>query len=198
MARIRISSVRASLLLLVLLAGLPGLGLTLHTGVDQRKAAALIAQTETLQLVRSVVAEEQRAIHQMQDLLVGLATRREIRQAGPACSKILAELHRGLTQYINIGVADLDGAVSCSATPVRTPKTIADVVYFQQTLSTGAFALGDYQRDRITGSPSVSAGYPLTDADGTVRGVVFAALNLNSLVQESWGGRLPGGSALTV
>jgi PAS domain S-box-containing protein len=198
MARPRLSSVRTGLLALVLLAGLPGLALTLYTGVDQRKAATLITQTETLQLVQASVAEEQRLIYQMQELLVGLAGRREVRQASPTCHKVLADLLRGVPQYANVGVADQHGNTRCSGARLQARAPIADAGYFQHALRTGRFALGDYQVDRLTGTPVVSGGYPLTDATGEVRGVVFAALRVDWLVQQAGPARLPAGSGLTV
>lgn len=54
MTRFSFSSLRARLLLLVLLAVIPALGLILYTAAEQRRAAAGEAQANALRLARSV------------------------------------------------------------------------------------------------------------------------------------------------
>jgi len=53
------ASLRVRLLLLVLLAVIPALGLTLYTGLEQRRVAAAGAQEDALRLVRLVAREQE-------------------------------------------------------------------------------------------------------------------------------------------
>ena len=60
MARIRLSSLRVRLLLLVLLAVLPAIGLVLYTAWDQRQQARGEAQRAALWLVELAAADHRR------------------------------------------------------------------------------------------------------------------------------------------
>ena len=58
--------------------------------------------------------------------------------------------------------------------------------------------MGDYQIGRIAGIPVLVHGYPIIDASGRVRAVVFAALDLAWLNQLAASAQLPQGTTLTV
>ena len=199
MGRLHLSSVRGSLLVLVLLAGLPGLGFTAYTGVEQRRAAAARVQAEAMQLARLSAAEEQRLLDETRVLLIDLARQPEVRLAhGPACSAALREVSGFYPRYANLGVADRFGNVVCSALPVTQPVNIADRAYFRLAIQNGRFSIGEYQIGRITGRASVNAGYPIYDGTARLTGVVFAALGLNWLNQMAVEVRLPPGSTINV
>ncbi len=197
--RVDLSRVRVSLLALVLLATLPGLGLTLSTSLENRRAAAAGVRAEAMQLVRLVSAEQLRLIDETRVLLVDLARHPGItRRQDAACGALLRETLRLYPRYANLGAADPAGNVFCSALPLTPPVNIADRAYFRRAVEKRDFALGEYQVGRITGKASVNAGYPVLDRAGQVQAVVFAALGLdwlNALVAEA---RLPPGAVLHV
>ena len=68
-----IFSIRARLLLLVLLAILPALGLTLYTGLEQSQIAAAQAQQEALWFARSAADDQRDLISNAHQLLLLLA-----------------------------------------------------------------------------------------------------------------------------
>jgi len=51
--RLRLASLRDRILLLILLAGLPALGLALYTNLEERRLAAAGVQADALRLARS-------------------------------------------------------------------------------------------------------------------------------------------------
>jgi len=198
MVRFLLSSLRARLLLLVLLAVLPAVGLTLYTAWEQRRQAAVVAQKEALTLAESASADHERLIEGARQLLVGLARLPEVRKRDArSCSALFADLLNQYRMYANIGAVDPRGSVFCSALPSR-PVNLADRAYIRRALETRGFAVGEYQIGRLTGKATVNFGHPVLDEAGGVQAVVFAALDLAWLNELAANARLPRGSTLTV
>ena len=193
------SSLRFRLQLLVLLAVIPVLGMTLYAAIEDRQRQMSHLQTEASRIAEVVSAEEYQLVRGVRQLLVALAQLPQARNGdGKACDAFLAELIGHYRRYANLGLADSDGNVFCSAVPVHAPVNIADQVSFQQALHTRDFAIGDYQIDRITNKPTISFAYPALDETGQVRAVVFAALDLDwfNQLQLDIGTQLSQGSTL--
>lgn len=193
------SSLRARLLLLVLLAVVPAWGLMLYSAGEQRRMASEGIQQDALRLARVVAASHDGLIEGARQILTTLAQVPSIRAAEPrACQALLAGLLKQYPGYANFGVANLRGDVICSALPLAGPVSLADRIYVRDALRTRAFTIGEYQIGRITGKPTVNFGYPILDAAGEPRGVVFAALDLGWINRAAEHIKLPGGAALTV
>lgn len=115
MARFPFSSLRVRLLLLVLLAVLPALGLILYTAREERRQARLQAQAEALQLAQIVSADHERLIEGARQLLTSLARLPEMRQHdSQRCSALFAELLSQYRVYANLGAINWDGTLFCS------------------------------------------------------------------------------------
>ena len=199
MARLSLASVRTRLLLLVLLAVIPALGLTLYTNLEERQLRKAQVQEHALRLSRIVSADHERLIEDARQLLVALARLPAVRDRNrAACSALFADLLTQHSSYANLAVIDADGNVFCSALPMTGQVYAGDRAYFRHARETLDFAIGEYQVGRITGKATVNFGYPvLNDADH-VRAVVVAALDLawlNALASQAG---LPTGSMLTV
>lgn len=194
-------SMRTRLLLLVALAALPAFALFAANGLDQRRQAAARAQSEALSLARLVAASQDERIQSTRLLLAGLAEVPEV-QAGAgaagACADLLADLLALHADMANLGAADANGDIYCSALPTSRTVNIRDRLYFRTALEQGVFSAGEYQIGRITGIPSINFGYPLTAADGERVGVVFAALDITWLADIGSQAALPAGSTVTV
>jgi len=199
MLRTWLSSLRARLILLVLFALLPTLAFFLFSDLDERRAAAQQASQEALRLASVTAASQESVIVQVRGILITLANLPQIQNATPdECSQFLALLNGSYPSTVNLGVADPQGDVFCSAVPLSGPTNIGDRPYFQQAITTRGLGIGDYQIGRATGVRSINLGYPVLDANGQVRAVVFAAVGLdwlNGLVAEV---QLPEGTTLSV
>src|SRR5882724_1837665 len=199
MARLSLASLRARLLLLVLLAVIPSLGLTLYTNLEERQLRKVQVQEQAMRLSRLVSADHERLIENARQLLVTLATLPAVRDRNrTACNTLFADLLARRSSYANLAVSDADGNVFCSALPMTGQVYVGDRVYFQRALETRDFVIGEYQVGRITGKATVIFGYPVLDDAGHVRAVVVAALDLawlNNLARQAG---LPPGSMLTV
>ena len=101
------------------------------------------------------------------------------------CHTLLANLLGEYQRYANLGVASPDGQVYCSALPLKHPINIADLSFFQRAVQTQSFVIGDYQVGRISGQPSIHFSYPVLDPAGKVEAVIYAAVALDWLNQQS-------------
>ena len=94
---------------------------------------------------------------------------------------------------------DATGRVFASAVPVSTNVFLGDRSYFKQARATGRFAIGEFQKGRITGKYSLNMAQPIkAERGGEFPGVVFVALDLGWLAQFASRSDLPENSTLTV
>jgi signal transduction histidine kinase len=197
MAWFSLGSLRIRLLLLVLLAVIPALGLTLYTNLEERQLRKALVHEHAMRLSRLVSADYERLIDDAQQLLVTLAQLPAVHDLNrPACNALLVDLLAQRSSYANLGVIDNDGNVFCTAVPGQV--YLGDRVYFRRALETRDFAIGEYQIGRLTHKASVNFGYPVLDDSGRVRAVVFAALDLAWLNKLAGQAGLPEGTMLTV
>jgi PAS domain S-box-containing protein len=169
--------------------------------VQLRQLATLRATDNLLQTARLAAANQTTLMDGARQLLSGLAQLPDVRTSaasGQDCSATLAGLLRQYPQYVNLGVGQKDGTLSCSAIPLTASFNISDRYFFQQVLKNRDFSIGDYQVGRLTGLPSVTFGYPVLDSSGQVQEVIFADLNLNWLNQVMAQVQLSPSATLTI
>jgi serine phosphatase RsbU (regulator of sigma subunit) len=192
-------SLRLRVLGLVVVVLLPALGLVLYTQSEERRAAIDNVHRDEARLIRIVTSNQAAEIEAARQLLTALAHLPQLRSnAGGACDRLLAEMLAAYPLYRNLGVAEPDGTITCSAVPLPSAVNIADRAYFAKALESRRFAIGDYQIGRITRMPSINYGYPVPGADGQVLAVVYAAQSLNWLTETLAQVELPPGAVLVV
>jgi signal transduction histidine kinase len=200
MAWFSLASLRTRLLLLVLLAAIPALGLALYTNLEERQLRKELVYEHAMRLSRLVSADHERLIEDTRQLLTTLAHLPAVRDRNPAaCSALFADLLAQRSSYANLGVIDADGDIFCSALPMTDPVYAGDRGYFRRIIETRDFAIGEYQIGRITKKATVVFGYPVLDNDAIhVRAVVFAALDLAWLNELAKQAGLAPGTMITV
>lgn len=192
-------SLRTRLLLLVLLAVVPSLGMALFAGLEQRRSNAIQAQKHALEVAQSIAADQEGLIEGTQLFLETLAQIPEVRDGDPAtCSALLADLLPHHPLYRTLRAVKPNGDVYCSAVSIDEPVNVAHRPYFQRVLTTRGFVVGDYLVGRTSGRPSLPLAYPMLDDAGEVKGVVVAALDVAALNQLVAGTQLPLDSTLAV
>src|SRR5882724_6855199 len=199
MAWLSLASLRTRLLLLVLLAVIPALGLTLYTNLEERQLRKAQVQEQAMRLSRLVSADHERLIEDARRLLVTLARLPAVRDRNrAACNALFADLLTQHSSYANLGVVDANGSIFCSALPMTGPVYAGDRAYFRRALETRDFAIGEYQVGRISGKATLNFSYSVLDDAGNVRAVVIAPLDLAWLNELAKQAGLPPGSMLTV
>lgn len=193
------ASLMTRLVVLILVASGPVIVLLIASATEFRSymTDGLIADARIA--ARIAAHDQERWIGEARQLLTIASRLPDVRRGdATACGAALAELQSGLPQYALLGVLAVDGSLGCSAIPTPNPPWAGDRPYFQRALQTHAFALGDYQVGRITGTPTLTAALPVLNEDGQVLGVIFAGLDVAWLNQRSAEIRLPQDATLTL
>ena len=96
------------------------------------------------------------------------------------CSGLAQRLLQSMEDFANLGAALPDGTVFCSASPGQTRVSVTDRNWFQEAQSGEGITSGEFVTGRISGKPGMVFGYPVRDADGTLKAVLFAS------IQSGW------------
>ena len=193
------SSLRIRLILLVLLAIIPALGIILYDAAELRRREVAKAQANALTLSRLAASRHEELVEATRQTLLSLAQLPEVRNINPAvCSAHLTTLLEEYQGYNVLVVANPEGEIVCSTAPLAQPVNVADRAWFQRALQTGGFAVGDYQRGLFDNNPLLVFGYPLIDTAGQVQGVVAAGHDIGQLNQIAAETDLPDEATLTV
>ena len=195
----RFVSLRLRLLAMVLLVLVPWLALVLITQADERKVAIANVGDDAMRLIHIVTSNQAAQIEAARHLLLAFARLPQLRKKDPAaCSALLAEMLKAYPLYLNMGLIEPDGNLTCSALPLREPVNLGDRLYFELAVQTRDFVVGDYQTGRVTKLPAINYAYPLLDAAGNVEAVIYVAQNLDWLTMALAGVQLPSGAVLAV
>ncbi|MBW7957484.1 MAG: EAL domain-containing protein [Deltaproteobacteria bacterium] len=169
------STLRGRLVSLVLLASLPLFALIVYTNIEQRRNDSEEARQSVLSVVRQASKEQVKLIQDTRLLLSVLS-----QSVGAVSGEDLALVLRNTMEYqkvyANIGLIGTDGMLLASALPFDSALYLGDRPYFQRAIRDLDFSIGDYQVGRITSVPGLNFSYPVFGRDGSLSGVLFAAL----------------------
>jgi serine phosphatase RsbU (regulator of sigma subunit) len=196
LAQARFISLRQRLLALVALVLLPWLALVLYTQAEERRAAIADVHRDEMRLLAIVTSNQAAEIEATRQLLAAMTRMPQLRSGD--CGGFLAEMRTTAPMYLNFGVVEPDGEVSCSGVPLQFRVNVADRMYFRRAVATREFAVGEYQIGRITFQPSINYAQPVLDAQGQVLAILYAAQSLNWLTVSLTKVEFPGGAVLTV
>lgn len=192
-------NLRTRLILLVLIAVIPALGLIFYSAAEQRRSVTNSIQAHAFELASYVTAEQERLIGESRQLLVSLAYLSDLNGGDAAgCNTIFNNLLLQNQEYSGFSLVGPHGNIICSATRPGVSGVVADRTFFQQTIQNKRFSFGDFQLDHVTNQYSIDFGYPTFDQAGQLQSVVFAMANIrwiNTLTSEI---RLPQDTSLLV
>ena len=199
----RLGSLRARLLLFLLLAMMPTIVPMARSVVSEHEQAARMARRDALTLAEHARADLQQRVDGAHDLLTSLAASYDqSRLTTPDCQPRLADLRdrvnqRGTT-YIAFFVIRTDAMLVCNTIPVAAPVDVSDRVFVQRALATRQFAVGDVLVGRVSGQTSLNVGFPVLGANGEIRAILGAALDLGWLEELTRTSKLPDDSVVLV
>jgi diguanylate cyclase (GGDEF)-like protein len=172
-------SIRARLIVLALLAVAPLMFERIHTIEGARAERTAQAHAQVIELARRGADAQDQIIVSVRALLQIVA---RVYARTPfdrdQCNQYLTNLVGSIPYIRALSVADTDGRITCSIEPHAIGLNVADRAHFQHALHSRQFALSDYLVRRLDGPPTMFATLPAIKADGTVVGVVLAAINL--------------------
>ena len=196
--RLRLNpSLRARLFEMVAIALLPAFGLIVYHSEEQRHHAVVDGARVAHRYARFIASDIHRVIDSSGHLLMALAQLREVQNADhEACNQIFAKIIKEYRMYSDLGIADRNGRILCSASMPESRPRIADLID-----STGAFArqrlvVGNYHISERSGRAGLNVGFPVRQ-NGSV-GLAYVELDLDWLNQIAKGADLPKGSTITL
>jgi diguanylate cyclase (GGDEF)-like protein/PAS domain S-box-containing protein len=179
---------RARVVILVLLAIAPLFCLLIYGAISDRELALVNARARAVELARFGAQRQADMLQQGRELLIVMRRMPEIIGDDPdVCRMTAREIAADHPQFLTIGVVDPDGVIRCHS-KIAHRQAFGDVALHRRAMAPDAprFIVGQFLISVITGKPVVVMASPLPKAaDGALRGIVFASLNLESFQQVS-------------
>jgi diguanylate cyclase (GGDEF)-like protein/PAS domain S-box-containing protein len=188
-----LQSIQSKLVVLIILAMLPGLGILLLYSVYDRNIAIENALKKAIQTVETITSEQTEIIKNTEFFLSQLSkTPVVLTPQAPECSDFLAKILKLNRNYINLGVPLVNGDLLCNAIPLNRAVNVSDRPYIQRAITTKSFSVGEYQIDRATGVSSINFAYPVVHPDShDLVGLAVAVVSLNWLSEDLSKAHLP-------
>jgi diguanylate cyclase (GGDEF)-like protein len=172
-------SIRARLIVVALLIITP-LIFERVRGLERARAERIqIAQTEVMDLARGGAEAQRSVVYSLRSvlqLIAGMYSKTPLQQ--PECNQTLSTLAGNVPWIYAVAIIGVDGRVKCTNEPRLMGLDVADRPYFPKALHSRDFLISDYLTMRVRDLPTVAATVPILKPDGTVEGIVGAAINL--------------------
>jgi two-component system cell cycle sensor histidine kinase/response regulator CckA len=175
--------IRTWLVLLVLVAVMPGGALLLRGAAIQRE---MLQDQVTKKLRQTAALAAQRltaTVERAHGAVSAMASLPEIRARDAArCPDIARRVMHAEPEFVNVSVADAEGVVFCTAIPNASgPGRVADRAYFQRAMQRDDAVVGRLVISRVFHRPTLHVAHAVLDGAGRRTGVVFLALDLTHL-----------------
>lgn len=179
MFRLNSLTIRAQLILLALIVALPAAAIIIYSGLLSRNHEIQQARIEVRQLADRIASEQNNLAASAEQLVNALAHLPDVRNRNVAgIESVLRNVLKLNSQYSNIFIVDLKGAVWAANFPKNPPFTVLDRRYFKNAVASGRFSSGEYILNRSTNKPGLTFGYPFKDEQGNIKGVICIGFNL--------------------
>ncbi|MHC1729596.1 MAG: ATP-binding protein [Syntrophobacteraceae bacterium] len=192
-------SIRAKLLLLLLVFFLTATGIVVSSHLAHRRNQIQAAEQNALVLVQSMAAQQAQIAMGVKLMLSTLAQLPEVQKMDVgACNLLFYELQKRHPFYSVIAAATPDGQVFAGSIPFDSGITMRDRKYIRDVTRTLDFAAGEYVVGRITNVASIHHAYPVLDAGKNLIAIVFAGLRLDEYAPFMRKANLPEGSVMAI
>jgi signal transduction histidine kinase/CheY-like chemotaxis protein len=172
-------------LLLLLIAVAPAIGIQAYNEYDLRQARELEIRQQVVQTTRQFGEEMGELREGARQLLLTLGQLPAVREKNTeVCSQLFETLSTQYANYAILGAADSHGRVFCSSAPSALDRSVADEEFFRRAITRDNLAVGNYWVDPVTGQKEIHFAVRFADKDGRAGGVVFAGLDLKWLVEH--------------
>jgi signal transduction histidine kinase len=196
LGRLRPNSLRSRLMLLVALALAPLAIMTVLGGLREREQAIHDSEENLRRLTSLAAANVAKSIEGARQILVDLSSVPNLMGATVGCNALLSDILDRNEGFVNFGLIQMNGDVTCSAVPMLHPVNLGDRPHFQRAIAERRFIAGNYVHGRVIKKHTINLTYPVIDRAGRVNAVVFAAMDLAGLDAFVNDISLPPGSVL--
>jgi diguanylate cyclase (GGDEF)-like protein len=146
----------------------------------------VIVQEELLKaakLVSTQAAENQKSlVDSTQRFLTSLVSISHIQQPNSVdCRRFVQELTSLFEGYVNIGVPNDKGILTCNGTQLKTTIDVSDRKYIHDALTKKSFTTSGVQVDRAMGHPTINFAYPVPSRENETvsAGVAVVVISLD-------------------
>lgn len=191
----RLNSLRWRLLLLVGLAIAPMVAMTVAAGIQERANALANARQNLQRLANLAAANEAQSLEGARQILRDLSSVPDVTANAAKCNELMADILAKNSLYVNFGLIEMDGNVSCSAVPLAAPVNLGDRLHFKRAVAERRFIASRYVFGRVIQKHTINLTYPVIKR-GEVVAVLFAAMDLSALDKFVADVKLPPGTLL--
>jgi signal transduction histidine kinase len=203
MGRSLLFSLRSRLILLVLIAVLPGFFLTLFVANLQRQIALREVKAQSLSTLRLAALSQSQLIANTETLFATLAEASEIRSHSvQGCNALLDRVFHTSVGYRGFSVntmagkswcltANLRAAISNSIPVTNTVNPNAEL--YERALAKGGFVVGNFVIGNITKRPNFNFAQPIYDDHRNAIAMLVGSLDLDQLNKSIGELQLPEG-----
>lgn len=193
------SNLRSRLIMLVVIVAFPLVGYAFLHALHEEEEAVERARSSLQGALSLAAANQDQKVESVRQVLVALAETPELFAMSPsACEDYLAGLKERLPEYSSFGIVDPNGKLRCSPFGPPADMDLSDRSYFTRAMALGQFAVGDYQKNRVTGKEEVMFSLPIWKADGSITGVAMASIGLDALFKSLSFVKMPATARLSV
>src|SRR3990167_3385988 len=173
------TSLRWRLILLALIGFLPLFGLAVYRAVETRQQAFAEARATVVRLAQLAELNLALRIRGTRHLVHAMAANPMLGGKDfAACSAALAAQLKLDERYAAIVVAGREGKLLCHSDPTAEPVNYSDRDDFRRVLETRQTVVGKPVIWRVAKRAIITVDQPLLDANGEVRRVLIASLDL--------------------
>ena len=191
-------SIRAQLIVLVLVAILPAFAIVIYSGIQRDKDEMEHARSSALRIAENIAFEHERTIESTRQFLMTLSKIPEFQSPYPQLGhKILADLLKQNPLYGNIFILDRQGHIIASALPAKTLNRASEK-FFRDAVQTQTFSIGEYAFSEIVKRPVLHLAYPVWMDKDRLEGVIAVSLDIAHYAEAYSKANLPAGSILTL
>ncbi len=191
-------SIRAHLVLLVLISILPALGIIVCSGIKLRNNEMQKARENTDKILQGLAYHHEITAENIYQFLIVLSRLPDVQSRNEqACSILFGQLLKKNPMYANIFAATADGTVFASALS-EAVVNIQDRKYYRDVLRTKDFSAGEYTVGVMSNLPVIPYAYPVLDAGGRVKAILVVGIKLASYGEIFSFADLPAGSTVNV
>jgi len=193
-------STRSRITLLVLLVFLPAMALAVYNAFRERAGAEATARQDLKRIALLAAHQQEQIVEGARQTLIAMSqVLPALHRDRQACNAFLAGLLKDNTGlYHSMGLYGADGELFCNGLPWQGKVYGAGRRYFQLSIASLQFSIGEYQVGQVTRQQGINFGYPVIDASGKITAVAFVAMNLDRLNVIAAATPLPENGILTV
>jgi hypothetical protein len=125
-------------MLLVALAMMPLAVMTILSGIREREHAIKASEENLRRLTGMAAANEAQSIEGARQILVDLASVPDLMGDTAKCTSLLSDVLDRNEGFVNFGLIQLNGDVTCSAVPLLHPVNLGDRSHFRRAISNAA------------------------------------------------------------